>query len=81
MIIEVPDAEIASLSLTSEKARVELAIGLYSGGKITLGRGGRIAGVSTTAFMGELDKRGICLNYTAEDAKQDIMAVRERHGE
>jgi len=35
--IELPDAEIASLHLTPEQARVELAVGLYAGRQVTLG--------------------------------------------
>ncbi len=80
MIIELPDAEVASLRLTSEQARVEVAVGLYAGRQVTVGRAARIAGLSHTAFMQELAKRGICLNYTIEDAQHDIATVRERLG-
>jgi predicted HTH domain antitoxin len=80
MIIELPDAEVGSLQLTSEQARVELAAGLYAGRQVTMGRAARIAGLSQTAFMHELGKRGICLNYSAEDAQHDIATVRQRLG-
>ena len=80
MMIEVPDAELANLGLTDAKARIELAAGLYAGGEVTLGRAARIAGVSTTVFMHELGKRGICLSYSVEDARLDVESVQGRLG-
>lgn len=80
MTIELPDKEIGSLHLTSEQARVELAVGLYAGRQITLGRAAKIAGISYTAFMHEIGRRGICINYTAEGALQDVETVRQRLG-
>jgi predicted HTH domain antitoxin len=80
MIVELPDAEIASLGLTSEQARIELAVGLYSGRQVTMGRAARIADLSQTAFLHELGRRGISLNYTEEDAQHDVATVRQRLG-
>jgi predicted HTH domain antitoxin len=80
MIIELPDSEVANLRLTNEQARVEVAVGLYAGRQVTIGRAARIAGLSHATFMHELGKRGICLNYSAEDAQHDIETVRQRLG-
>jgi len=46
-----------------------------------LGRAADIAGVSYLAFMQELDRRGLCLNYTPDDAQQDVETVRHRLGQ
>jgi predicted HTH domain antitoxin len=78
--IEVPDADIESLHLTNEQARVELAVGLYAGREVTLGRAAKIAGTSSTAFMHEIGRRGICINYTEQDALDDVTKVRRRLG-
>ena len=80
MTIELPDKDIGSLRLTSEQARVELAVGLYAGQQTALGRARRIAGISSTAFMYEIGRRGLCINYTAEDALTDVETVRQRLG-
>lgn len=80
MIIELPDKEIGSSRLTSKQARVELAVGLYAGRQTTLGRAGKIAGISSTAFMHEIGRRGLCINYTAEDPMTDVETVRQRLG-
>jgi predicted HTH domain antitoxin len=72
MTIELPDKEIGTLQLTPEKVRVELAVGLYAGRQVTLGRAAKIAGISYTAFMHEIGRRGICLNYSVEAALHDM---------
>ena len=78
MMIELPDADIESLHLTPEQARLELAVGLYAGREVTLGRAARIAGVTYAAFMQELGKRRICISYTERDALDDIRQLRQR---
>ena len=78
MKIELPDTEIESLHLTEEQARLEVAVGLYAGREVTLGRGARIAGVSYADFMRELGRRGICVRYTEQDALADIEQLRQR---
>ena len=72
MTIELPDVQIGSQPLTSEQARIELACGLYAGRQVSLGRAARIAGIPYIAFMHELGKRGICMNYTKEDLEHDF---------
>ena len=80
MTIELPDAEITNLRLTPERARLEMAIGLYAGRQVSMGRAAKIAGVSYTTFMQELGQRGISINYSEADALQDIETVRQQHG-
>jgi predicted HTH domain antitoxin len=71
--IELPD--IDSLRLTPVEARLELAVGLYAGRRITLGHGAKVAGVSHTQFMREVGRRGISIHYTADDALYDVAMV------
>jgi predicted HTH domain antitoxin len=78
MLIELPDTDIESLHLTPEQVRLELAVGLYAGREVTLGRAARIAGMSYTGFMQEVGKRGICISYTEQDALDDIRQLRQR---
>jgi predicted HTH domain antitoxin len=80
MTIELPDVNLGSQPLTSEQARIELAVGMYAGRRATMGQAAKIAGISYTAFMHELGKHGVCLNYSMEDALQDIETVRRRLG-
>lgn len=80
MIVELPDRELEALQLTPERARLELAVGLYVGRGVSLGRASRIAGMTYAAFMQEAGRRGICINYTEEDALNDVKSVRARLG-
>ena len=77
MTIEVPDKELGALHLTPERARVEMAVGLYAGRQVSLGRAARIAGISYTEFIHEIGRRGICINYTVEDAEHDLRMADE----
>jgi predicted HTH domain antitoxin len=77
MTIELPDVNIGSQPLTSEQARVDFAVGLYTGRQVSLGRAAKVAGISYTDFMHELGKRGICLNYTIEDMEHDMRMADE----
>jgi predicted HTH domain antitoxin len=71
--IELPD--IDSLRLTPNEARLELAVGLYAGRRVTLGQGAKIAGTSHTQFMREVGRRGIHIHYSADDALHDVAMV------
>lgn len=72
MTIEIPDEEFGTLRLTPVKARIELAVGLYTGREVSLGRAARIAGVSSSDFLHEMGRRGICIHYNVEDAEHDM---------
>ena len=73
MTIELPD--IDSLRLTPGEARLELAVGLYAGRRVTIGHGAKIAGTSHTQFMREVGRRGIHIHYSADDALHDVAMV------
>ena len=77
MTIELPDREISGLHLTPEQMRVELAVGLYAGRRVSLGRAARIAGVSYSDFMHAIGHRDLCINYTVEDALHDMAMADE----
>ncbi len=77
MTIELPDLALGALHLTPEQMRVELAVGLYAGRHVSMGRAAKVAGVPYAEFMRELGRRGLCLNYTVEDAQHDMAMADE----
>jgi predicted HTH domain antitoxin len=77
MQIEVSEQELGSLRLTPQQAKLELAVGLYAGRLVTLGRAARLAGISCVEFMREIGRRGICINYTVADAQADVETLRQ----
>ena len=77
MTIELPDVNLGSAPLSSEQARLDFAIGLYSGRHASVGRAAKLAGMPKILFMQELGKRGIPRQYTAEDFEHDMRVVEE----
>ena len=77
MTIELPEKEIGDLQLTSEQARVDFAVGLYSGKHASLGRAAKVAKMPKVLFMQELGRRGIHMHYTVEALEHDIWMAEE----
>ncbi len=80
MRIEVPDVKIGSQPLTGEQARLDFAIGLYTGQHASLGRAASIAGLPKILFMRELGNREIPMRYRAEDVEHDWQLAEELAG-
>ncbi|NOS70773.1 MAG: hypothetical protein HOP33_12675 [Verrucomicrobia bacterium] len=77
MTIELPDHELGSLNLTTEQARVEVAIGLYASRQVALGRAAKIAGLPKVLFMREMARHGIGMHYSMEQALDDLRMADE----
>lgn len=59
------------------QARLDLAVGMYSSGRVTMGRAAEVAAMSIPAFQRELGRRQIPVNYSAEDLAYDLQAAAE----
>ena len=77
MEIVVRDDLLSGLDITPQGALVDLAVGVYSEGKSTLGRAAQIAGLSQSAFMRELGERHVALHYEVSELERDLAVVRE----
>jgi predicted HTH domain antitoxin len=75
MTIEVPDQELGSIRLSTAEAKLDFAIGLYTGRHLSIGKSAKVAGLSYPAFLQELGRRGICLNYSADDLAHDLKMI------
>ena len=62
-------------TLTPEQAALNLAIGLYTSGEVTLGQAAEVAHLSQTQFLHELGRRKIPVNYGTEDLAQDLATI------
>ncbi len=78
MNVTLPEKLEANLG--PQEVRLDLAVGIYSSGRVTLGTAAEVAGVPIPAFQRELGRRGIPVNYTAEDLAYDIRAAVELAG-
>lgn len=63
------------LARAIEQWKVERGLRLYKGGKVTLWRAARIAGVTLREMMELASKEGIQFKYTTKDLEEDIKSV------
>jgi predicted HTH domain antitoxin len=75
MTLEIPIE--ATKARTPEWAALHLAIGLYVSAEMSLGKAAEIASLTRDEFLEELRKRKISLNYSTDDLRADLKAVRE----
>lgn len=75
MTVPLPDRIESKVS--PKDVRLDLAVGMYSAGRVTMGTAAEVADMSIPEFQRELGRRGIPVNYTAEDLAYDLHAAAE----
>jgi predicted HTH domain antitoxin len=61
------------LSVSSEEARLALAVRLFQKGRISLGQAGKLAGFTKRAFIDVLGREGVAVvNYSASELKEEL---------
>jgi len=77
MTIEIEDKALRGLELTEAQALLDLAVGLFTDQRITLGRGAEISQMTQMAFQRELGRRGIPIHYDVSDLEDDLKTLAE----
>jgi predicted HTH domain antitoxin len=77
MTVTIPDDRIGDIQVSERDALVDIAIGLYKREQVSLGRAAEIANMSSPAFLDELGRRKIPINYGVDDLRQDLSSLRE----
>lgn len=72
MTIEVSEQDLGSLKLSPAEAKLDFAIGMYTGRHLSMGRAAKVAGISYPEFLHELGRRGISVNYSEADLDHDL---------
>ncbi len=68
--------ELIQLSGLNEKQlREELALWLYSKGKLSMGRAAKFCNTNRMEFMELMSKHNVDVNYNVEDLKQDMLTI------
>lgn len=75
--IDIPEDVVSSLKIPKSEIdrilKLDLAIALYEGGAISLGKARKLAGMDEHEFIiQELGKRRIERHYTEKELKEDI---------
>lgn len=81
MVIQIEDEALRGLHLTESQARLDLAIGLFTERRVTIGRAAEIARIPQLDFQRELGRRGILVHYDLDDLQSDLKtlaALREK---
>ena len=73
--IEVQDEALRGLELTEPQAWLDLAVGLFTERRVTIGRAAKIARLTQLDFQRELGRRGICVHYDIEDLQADLRTL------
>jgi len=76
MKMSLPDDLLDGKDLNEKDLLLHLALGLFIDDKVSLGSAARIAGMSVPAFIDELGKRKIPIQYGAEELASDARTLR-----
>jgi predicted HTH domain antitoxin len=75
MTVTIPQERLGEVALNEHDALVDIAIGLYKRDEVSLGRAAEIAGLASPAFLAELGRRRIPLNYEVDDLRSGLKAL------
>jgi predicted HTH domain antitoxin len=76
MTLTIPSERLGNVALSERDALVDIAIGLYKREEVSLGRAAEVAGLSTPQLLDELGRRHIPINYSTDDLKTDLAALK-----
>jgi predicted HTH domain antitoxin len=75
MVIEIQDEALRGLKLTEPQALLDLAVGLFTERRVTLGRAAEVARLPQLSFQQELGRRGIPIHYDLDDLQADLRTL------
>jgi len=75
MQVAVSEELLRGVNLTPREALVDFAVGIYSEGKVTLGRAARIAKMTVSEFQRLLGERCIPMHYDIHDLERDLRNI------
>jgi predicted HTH domain antitoxin len=76
-VLEVPKDVLDSARLTVPELKVEIAVYLYSQGRLSVGKARELAEMTLWEFRQLLAFRRIPTHYDVEDLDEDIATLRE----
>ena len=77
MTLTIPSERLGNVALNERDALVDIAIGLYKREQVSLGRAAEIAGMTSPAFLAELSRRQIPINYNVDDLRTDLETLKK----
>jgi predicted HTH domain antitoxin len=77
MNVIISDEILEAAELSERDLRVELALALYTRGKLSLGKAAEVAEVPVAELMQRMGDRDIPLNYDVTDLEHDLRTLRK----
>lgn len=75
MTLTIDDDVLHAARLSAEQLRLELAIALFQGDRLTLAQAAGLAETDRLTFQHVLAGRGVPLHYTVEDWGEDLRTL------
>jgi len=73
--LDIPADVLESARMTVGDAKLELAVALFSQGRLSMGKAAELAGLSVGQFQLHLGARGLGAHYDVEEALEDKMTL------
>ncbi len=75
--LEIPQDVLDSARLNAAELKIEIAVYLYSQGRLSIGKARELAGLDLWEFRQILASRRIPPHYDVEDLNEDLAALNE----
>lgn len=75
MTLELEGIELDALKMSAEEFVLEIAVLLYSQGKLSMGRASKMANMNRILFQEELGKRKVPVNYDEAEFDADLKTL------
>jgi predicted HTH domain antitoxin len=69
--LDIPSDVLESARMTVDEAKLELAIALFSHGRLSMGKAAELAGMPAGQFQWHLGARNLGAHYQVDDALED----------
>ncbi len=79
-MLTIEDEILKQANISAKELKQEIAVLLYQKNKLSFGQAQKLAGLNHYEFQCLLDDKGIPLNYSEEDLKDDMETIRKRAG-
>ena len=76
-VLEIPQDILDSAHLTPAELKVEMAVHLYTEGRLSIGKARELAGLTLWEFRQLLASRRVPSHFDTEDLDEDVRSLRE----
>ncbi len=75
--IDIPEDILDSARLSADELKVEIALSLYAGGRLAIGKARALAGMNLWQFRQLLASRGISPHFDEQDLLEDVQTLQD----